>query len=360
MSKKIHIAVAGSTEYTTLLAGVLHQHQSFHIPWILTPQPRAIGRKQIVTPNPLHKFAQDNLIKTILVDKKIDVGIRQQIELANQVKPADYLLVVDFGYLIPEWLISLPKKQPLNVHPSRLPEWRGTSPGQYVLLSGSEYSAVTLMVMNQFFDQGPILTQLEFPTSGLDQKKYYDLSFDLVSQQLAQLIQQYHSGQIVAKPQPQLSPTPNSGKINKDDSQLDWSIFIRNLANNKAAKPLSTKNQQLSTTILNQELGRKSPVSCPLLTQVLANTPRELEPVIIERACRAFARWPGVWTKITNYPRENRAATDQAISPHLEKRLKILSCQLTEEEGNIKILPQAVQLEGKNPCRWNDLRANLL
>jgi methionyl-tRNA formyltransferase len=68
------------------------------------------------------------------------------------------LLVVDFGYLIPTWLLQLPAIAPLNIHPSELPKWRGSSPGQFALLFknlGREttQTAVTLMVMNEGLDQ---------------------------------------------------------------------------------------------------------------------------------------------------------------------------------------------------------------
>jgi len=97
MKNKVSIALAGSTTRTTLIAQTLFSHPSFEIPWILTSLPKKVGRKQILTPNPLDVFAQENNIKTISIEKKLDKQIETQIQ--NLEKP-DCFLVVDFGYFI--------------------------------------------------------------------------------------------------------------------------------------------------------------------------------------------------------------------------------------------------------------------
>ena len=172
------IWIAGSTKKTTQVADKISQDNRFEISHIITPQPRKVGRKQEEVINPPHQFSKNNQIQTTLVDKKIDDETKTK--LLSLEKP-DLLIVVDFGFWVPGWLLSLPKKAPLNIHPSLLPRWRGSSPGQNVLLSGEKESAATLMIMAKEMDAGPILKQVPFKVDpSWTQVEYYQHSFDLI------------------------------------------------------------------------------------------------------------------------------------------------------------------------------------
>ncbi|MBT7499611.1 MAG: hypothetical protein HN679_02860, partial [Candidatus Pacebacteria bacterium] len=182
------IAIAGTTDRTKLCTEALFNHPQFEISLIITPDAKPIGRKKILTSSPLKEFADSNQVQTVLVKNKIDESTRKQI-LAH--KKPDFLLVVDFGYLVPNWLLDLPQIMPLNIHPSALPKWRGSSPGQFVLLSGAEKSAVSIIEMTAKFDQGPVVWQEEFAVNpNWTQTEYYQHSFQLVTEHLAEVILQ--------------------------------------------------------------------------------------------------------------------------------------------------------------------------
>src|SRR5258708_7726522 len=122
---KYRIAIAGSTQHTVQCAEALFASPEFEITWILTPQPRLLGRKQILTKNPLHLFAEEHHVPLILLENTIDAAIQHRILTMNSAQAVDFLLVIDFGYLIPDWLLDLPAIAPLNVHLSALPAGRG-------------------------------------------------------------------------------------------------------------------------------------------------------------------------------------------------------------------------------------------
>lgn len=317
MPKPLSIAVAGSTAYTRWCAEALTADPECTVTHVLTPEPKRIGRKQMLTENPLHQWANETGTSVTLVADRIGKDIEDQL---GAVQRPDFLLVVDFGYFIPLWLLKWPLIHPLNIHPSRLPRWRGSSPGQFSLLYGDEDPAVTLMIMNEEFDAGPILQQLAFsPDSRWTAKEYYDHAFKIITQQLPQLLKQCAAGTLVASEQPAESPTPIARKLSREDGFVSWKLLMRL---KQGAQPSD-----------RCEFGEVS----SLLVDAFSATGNIY--FVVERAIRALSPWPGIWTEVR--------VNDQ------EKRLKILSAQLrTAAPDAFTLELTQVQLEGKQPASW--------
>jgi len=289
------VAIAGTTDRTKLCAEALLTHPQLEIPFIITPAAKPIGRKQLLTLNPLQKFADSNQIPTVLVKNKIDESIKDQV-LEHQ-KP-DFLLVVDFGYLVPNWLLELPQIMPLNIHPSALPKWRGSSPGQFVLLSGAATSAVTIIKMTAEFDQGPIVWQEEFEVDqSWTQTEYYQHSFQLATQNLTNIILQLATEEVTLTPQPPISPTPLAKKINKAAAFVKW--------------------EEVKT----------------------AMTTDKNKAIQLERASRAYSPWPLLWTQITT----NKG----------QKRMQIINVQLNKS-GLLNL--KKVKIEGMAAKPWREVK----
>jgi methionyl-tRNA formyltransferase len=346
----INIAAAGSTQHTAWCLENLAK-SGFKINWVLTPQPKKVGRQQRLTQNPVHTWAQEHNIPTILVSKKIDKSIQNQINqqknttdsnqqtptnlsLANQL---DLLLVVDFGYIIPDWLLNLPQKATVNLHPSKLPEWRGSSPGQMVILYGQKTSAVTLMRLTHKLDAGPIIQQLEFKlkptwTSG----DYYQHSFKLASKHVADWLQAYVDHKLTEQPQPAQSPTPIARRLHKQDGFVPWEL-VQQLINseqtkNKAKPKLLNQHHFPQKSVLRRVLNQQNPSDWALT---------------LERASRAFQPWPLLWTQIPTYKGE--------------KRMQILSCQVKNknQNKNTQLILDKVKIAGQKEANWNQIKNQL-
>ena len=85
-------------------------------------------------------------------------------ELADRVAAHDVSLVVGAGYmrvLSPVFLERFPAI--LNVHPSLLPEFRGLNAARRVLQSGVKRTGVTVHLMVEEVDAGPVVAQEEVP-----------------------------------------------------------------------------------------------------------------------------------------------------------------------------------------------------
>jgi methionyl-tRNA formyltransferase len=312
------IAIAGSTSHTVQCAEALLADPDCSISWILTPAPKPVGRKQIITPNPLHQFAEVHDLPFFLVDKKIDQEIQAELPLQ---KP-DLLLVVDFGYLIPKWLLELPLQAPLNIHPSDLPRWRGSSPGQFVLLYGEENSTVTLMIMNEGLDTGPVLYKHPLQVSQQwTQTEYYFSAFDQICQVLPQKIKAFVNGGLLPQEQPQDSPTPIARRLSKEDGFVSWEM-ITTVMNGQEGTELQKKN----------------------ISPLLLETHEKLHswPQILEHATRALSPWPILWSIIP---------TDKG-----EKRMQILESKL---DANQHFILETVKIEGQEKMAWNEAKTQL-
>lgn len=86
----------------------------------------------------------------------------------------DLFVVVAYNFILPKWLLDIPKHGVINVHPSMLPSLRGASPIRTAIMEDRRDDiGVTIMLMDEKMDHGPILDQMimfiedeEWPMSG--------------------------------------------------------------------------------------------------------------------------------------------------------------------------------------------------
>lgn len=329
----ISIVVAGTTERTVQCLRSLASDERVVVAGIITPAPKPIGRKKIITENPVHRWATDALIPVVLVEHTLQTMQPIILNASQFVSAPDILLVVDFGYLVPEWLLNWPKVAPINIHPSALPRWRGSAPGQFVLLHGEQESAVSIIKMTAAFDQGSIISQIPFSVNDQwTQNEYYDFSFRLVGQQLSDTLIHFVRLPTALTAQPERSPTPTARRVTKDDTFLPWNVLSSVLASGS------------NTSVL--ELQQTNALS-PILADALASANGSYA-VMIERAVRAFYNWPALWTRIP--------------TTHGELRMKILSSELVQNtlNGDWAIELLQVCIEGKSPTQWKNVANTLL
>ena len=80
----------------------------------------------------------------------------------------DLLVVVAYGKILPEALLTLPKYGAVNVHASLLPKYRGSAPIQWAVLNGDAVTGVTTMYMAPEVDSGDIIYQEETPIGAFE------------------------------------------------------------------------------------------------------------------------------------------------------------------------------------------------
>ncbi len=124
---------------------------------VITRPDRPKGRGRRVGPTPVAEEAQRVGFPVTKTDR-----IAALTDTVQYLR-ADVLLVADFGEIIPESVLSIPRLGPFNLHASLLPRWRGAAPCPKAILAGDEKTGVTFFRMTKGMDAGPILLQREAP-----------------------------------------------------------------------------------------------------------------------------------------------------------------------------------------------------
>jgi methionyl-tRNA formyltransferase len=212
----LRVAFAGTPEFAvpTLMAlrGSAHR-----LVGVLTQPDRPRGRGQRVTPSAVKVAAGIS----VPVDQPASLKTAADRAQLSTWRP-DVLVVVAYGLLLPPAVLELPRLGCVNVHASLLPRWRGAAPIERALLAGDDTTGVTIMLMDEGLDTGPLLLQQAIPiesddTAGSLRAKLAGLGAALVLEALQGLAQ----GTLHARAQPAAGVT-YARKLDKREAPIDW------------------------------------------------------------------------------------------------------------------------------------------
>jgi methionyl-tRNA formyltransferase len=128
-----------------------------YVPMLIVTGPdRASGRGMKIIQSDVKIWADAHNIETIQPEK-ITPEVIEKIELLQP----ELSIVVAYGKILPEKLISLPKYGTLNIHYSLLPRWRGATPVESVILHSDTITGVTIQSMVHKLDAGDVMTKSE-------------------------------------------------------------------------------------------------------------------------------------------------------------------------------------------------------
>ena len=194
-------------------------HASAHDVVLVVTQPdRPAGRGRRLTP-PAVKLAAEEL--DIPVHQTESVNTPALDERLRELAP-DVLVVVAFGQILNEELLSIPARGAINVHGSLLPAYRGVAPINWVIVNGESETGVTTMYMARKVDAGEtILTRTtpigENETAG----ELYDRLAAMGAELLVETLDLIDRGEAPRTPQdPGLASYAR--KLRKEDGVIDW------------------------------------------------------------------------------------------------------------------------------------------
>ncbi len=192
---------------------------------VIASPDKPIGRKQIITSPPSIRWATEQNIAT-WQPESINELRTEDTPLTNF--SWDIFVVFAYGIIIPKKIINLPKYKTLNVHPSLLPKLRGPSPVRTAILHDINPTGVTIMLLDEHMDHGPILSQAEHKTPTKSWPPTADkLEQDLVNigaELLVQTINSWTQDGITPKNQEHEKAT-FSRKIRKHDAEISLDPF---------------------------------------------------------------------------------------------------------------------------------------
>jgi methionyl-tRNA formyltransferase len=134
----------------------------------------------------------------------------------------EVIVVAAFGQILPLPILELPAHGCLNIHGSLLPQYRGAAPIAAAILAGDDKTGVTVMLMDEGMDTGPILAQAEVTIGPSD-------TTATLSEELAHLGAQLLTDTLPAWLEGRITPqTQDDGQatycqpLRKEDGRLDW------------------------------------------------------------------------------------------------------------------------------------------
>ncbi len=208
------IVFAGSPEFALPALKALYEGGN-DITAVITQPDRPTGRKRVLTPTPVKKYALEKGIKVYDFAKIRD----HAAEVAAL--GADIMITCAYGQILSKDILGCFPKGVWNLHASLLPKYRGASPIQSAILGGESHTGITVMKTEPALDSGDILL---VKRCEVGDKTYGELSEELSSlaaEAAVEAVKYLSEGNVQLLMQDEAQVT-FCKKIEKEDCRLDF------------------------------------------------------------------------------------------------------------------------------------------
>ena len=269
----------------------------------VTNPDRPAGRGMRERPSPVKAAAQDAGIRVLQPQTVKDPSFQGVVAALRP----EVCIVVAYGKILPRSLLEVPALGFVNLHFSLLPAYRGAAPVQRALMDGVAETGVSIMVLTEAMDEGPVLATskvavTEEDTSATLGERLAVEGGDL----LVPTVLDYAAGTVAARPQDEEAAT-YAPKIAERETRIDW---------------------------------QKPP-------QVIHNLVRALDPA------------PGAWTSLRGKRFRIRKTVLSEGGPSLAPGELLAGATLLVGTGGKPLVISVAQLEGKRAMSGVDLARGL-
>lgn len=210
------LAFAGTPEFAVPTLEALCRAGAC-VPLVLTQPDRPSGRGRRLTASPIKHAALQAGLHVAQPPSLRDAALLG--ELGSR---PEYLIVVAYGLLLPDWMLAWPRRAAINVHASLLPRWRGAAPIQRAILAGDTETGVSIMRMEHGLDSGPVYTRASVQIGErTTAAELHDALATLGAATLVDTLPAIHRGELAAQPQDQTGVT-YATKLEKGEAAIDW------------------------------------------------------------------------------------------------------------------------------------------
>ena len=191
---------------------------------VYSQPPAPKGRGQVLSPSPVHTFAQ-----SLGLEVRTPKSMKAPDAIAEfQALDIDACIVVAYGQILKKEVLDHPPLGCFNLHASLLPRWRGAAPIQRAIMAGDSHTGVEVMRMSEGLDEGAIiLTGREEITLEDTAQTLHDklalLGASLLPVALAAIERGGATGQA------QVGEPTYAKKITPEEARIDWNRPARDL-----------------------------------------------------------------------------------------------------------------------------------
>jgi len=192
---------------------------------VITRTDAALGRKRVLTPSPVAQAAEALQVPVVKADR-LDAGATAAVEALAP----DLGVIVAYGGLVREPLLSLPRHGWINLHFSLLPRWRGAAPVQRALIAGDRVTGAAVFQLVPALDAGDVYGEVRYdvPRGATAGEVLTELS-DLGAELLVEVADAIARGTAAATPQQgEVTLAP---KLTIRDGALDFAASAEVLLN---------------------------------------------------------------------------------------------------------------------------------
>ncbi len=185
---------------------------------VVTNPDRAAGRGYETRPGPVKVRALEAGLRVHQPERARDEALAAWLGQER----TDAAVVVAYGKILPGPLLAIPRLGFVNVHFSLLPAYRGAAPVQRAIIDGNVRTGVSIMVLTEGMDEGPVLATEEVAigpqeTAGELGGRLAAIGADL----LVRTLDGYAGGALQPLEQDHAAAT-YAPKITPDDARIDW------------------------------------------------------------------------------------------------------------------------------------------
>ncbi len=193
-------------------------------PLALVTQPdKPVGRKQVLTPPAIKLLAQDAGIPVLQPEV-----IGEAAEALAALDP-ELIVVMAYGQILREPLLSMARVAIINLHASLLPRFRGAACIQAAIDAGDVETGITAQHVVKRLDAGDVILKRSLPiaadeTGGTLHDRLAELAVPVLAETIALLA----DGCAPREAQDEASSS-YVGKLERDDGRIDWSLAASQL-----------------------------------------------------------------------------------------------------------------------------------
>lgn len=193
---------------------------------VVSQPDRRSGRGRHLVLSPVKREAQSAGL-TILQPRTVKEEVF--LEGLKKLNP-EAIVTAAYGQLLPSGIIHLPKFGCINIHASLLPKYRGAAPINWAIINGDKMTGITMMLMDEGMDTGPILLQREEAIRDEDTTGSLSERLSLLgAEALINTLNMLEKGLI--KPVPQSGDGSRAPLLKKDNGLMNWLLSADKLNN---------------------------------------------------------------------------------------------------------------------------------
>ena len=214
----LRVLFAGTPDFAVPTLKALIEDPDIAIEYVLTQPDRPSGRGQKVSESAVKQSA---LAANLAVRQPMTLKDPNEIAWIQE-QEFDAIVVVAYGQILNAAVLQSPRLGCLNVHASLLPKWRGAAPLQRAIEAGDTETGITIMLMDEGLDTGPMLNTALVPID--DQTTTAELHDQLATiggPLLVHSLKRFDQGAIQPIQQPRDGIT-YAHKITTDDACIRW------------------------------------------------------------------------------------------------------------------------------------------